>query len=525
MDLFTEQKRKTLRPYQEEAVEKIMDAFGESEKPLLIMATGTGKTIVFSEVHRRFLSLKKRSLVIAHRGELLSQAQDKIFMQTGYTGNIEKAQEVASKDDLLVIASIQTMQGKRLEGWPAKHFSLVTVDEAHHVPADSYQALIKRLDADNLLGVTATPDRADEKAMGNTFTKIAYEYPLHRAIKEGNLVPIIGRRVVDFDINLSGLKVVAGDYSEADLARIVETFLSPMAHSIKEQTEDRKTLVFMPNVESSRLMCEALSTLGLKAGFISGQSKDRANTLYQFSVGNLTHLISCNVLLEGYDEPSVEAIVMARPTASRTLYAQAVGRGTRIHPGKENLLLVEFTYNSSKLKLVSAFELFSTMGFGERVRDHAEKTAKEKTSDYDFLSELEKANMEMFNIKNLITNLPIRQYGFISFDPIVMGDLLGIDLTKEFEITYQGRKLEGPMTQKQRDLLVRYNIANLDTLDKAQASALIGSLTAHDFIPMIGPASSAQMQYLRSLGYPIRVPEGGMTKAQAAMMISFCKQG
>lgn len=509
--------KKNLRPYQEVAVERSMALLAEGKKSLLIMATGTGKTIVFSEIIRRMKD--RRSLVIAHREELIDQAIDKISKQTGYRPGKEKAHEAADLQDRVVVGSVQSMQNSRLARWPRAHFGLVVIDEAHHTTAKSYRNLIGHFEASNLLGVTATPDRADSKQLGEIYTDIAFQYPLHQAIKDGYLCRIVGRRVRDFNINLSDLKIVAGDFQEGDLAKVLGEYIAPLAHSIKEETHDRKTLVFMPNVDSSRLMSDTLVALGLKSAWISGgtDTNERRDILYRFSRGMITHVVSCNVLLEGFDEPSVDAIVMLRPTGSRAIYAQAVGRGTRLHPGKDHLRLVEFTFNSDRLKLVTAYELFSSQGLGERVQAHARKKGEGQVEE-DFMANMEEAHDSIYKLDSIIERLPVKSYGFIEFDPMAFSDLLGVDLSGEFDIHYKGRKLEGPITEKQRDLLARYNISGLDNLDKAQASAMISAIFDKGFQPIVGMATDKQLSYLRRLGLPIR--DDAVTKAQASALIT-----
>lgn len=519
MDFFHE--KKTLRPYQEEATEAVEAAIEAGEKPLLVMATGTGKTVVFAEVVRRGLLRRWRSLVLAHREELIDQAIDKIGRQSGYAPAKEMAQYHAGHNDFVVCGSVQTMQGNRLAGWKRDHFNLITVDEAHHAASPSYRKLIDHFSSASLLGVTATPDRADEKQLGEIFTKVAYEYPLHKAINDGNLVRIIGHRVQDFSIDLSRLKIVAGDFAEGELGELLEQYIAPLAAAVEQKTAGLSTLIFMPSVASSELMAKALGDLGLSSGYISGamDKSERKQTLYKFSQRQITHLVSCNVLLEGFDEPRTQAIVALRPTGSRALYAQMIGRGTRLYPGKDHVDLIEFTFNSDRLKLVTAYELFSTAGFGERVQARA--AAKSKGDGEDFLAILEKTHDEFYRVDKIIERLPIKKFGFVEFDPLALGDLLNVDVTQEFEITYNGRKLEGPATEKQREILHRYNIANVDSLSKAQASVLLDAIFERGFTPMTGLASDSQKNYLRRLGMPIR--DENITKAQASMLIQVMK--
>jgi superfamily II DNA or RNA helicase len=501
MELFADGAGMDLRQYQKDAVEATMPALENGDKPLIIMATGTGKTVVFSEIIRRYLECNKKSLVIAHREELLNQAQKKIGAHTGHTASIEMATDYGDKRSMVVVGSVPTLRERRLERFSKHHFDLIVTDEAHHAPAISYRKIFNYFDQASLLGVTATPDRADAKSLGKVFNKIAYEYPLHRAIKDGFLCPILGRRIKDFSIDLSAIKITAGDFSISELEKKIEEYLAPLAKSIKAETEGISTLVYMPDVRSSALMAEALNAIGLKADFISGatEKSDRRQTLYHFSTGNITHLVSCNVLTEGFDEPRVEAIAMCRPTGSRSLYAQIVGRGTRLYPGKKFLKLVEFTFNSERLKLVTAYELFSTLGYGERVQAKAVKIGERQEYE-DFLNNVETAKTQHEDLPRLMEEAlkKTKDYSFATFDPVGVGDMLGIDISGEFDITYNGRKLEGQATDKQRDLLSRYGVVG--EMSKAQASALLERLLALAR-PSTGRASESQKFFLIQNGY------------------------
>jgi len=272
--------------------------------------------------------------------------------------------------------------------------------------------------------------------------------------------------------------------------------------------------VFMPTVESSRLMANTLKSMDIDANYIAGVTDNNNQTLYDFHVGNISHLVSCDMLLEGYDEPTVEAIVMLRPTGSRSVYTQIVGRGTRLSPGKEYLKLIEFTYNSERLKLVTPYELFSSTEYTERVRDQAEKALKD--SDLvDYLYEIESAKEQFYKINNIIERLIVPSHGFLEFDPFAMGDMLDVDITGEFDLKYNGHKVEGNVTAKQVALLQRYGIKQFDNIDRAQASALIGKLFDSGYKPFTGMATPRQVQFLT--GYGIDAQK--MMKAQASMMI------
>jgi superfamily II DNA or RNA helicase len=521
MDLFSSGQAvpKILRYYQTEAVEAILKDHAEGENGLAIMATGTGKTVVAAELIRQWVDKKSPTLMVAHTEELVNQAIAKIRDHAGYAPEKEMAGDWAENGKLVVVGSVPSMQRARLERWPAHYFKQFIVDEAHHSTARTYKNMINHFNQAHLLGLTATPDRADSKQLGNIYSKVSYEYPLHRAIKDGYLVRIVGRRCKDFTIDLSELKIVAGDYQDNDLADVIDRYVAPIAQNIKNETENLKTLCFLPNVESSRLMAEELKKVGLKAGYVSGamDKHERRHTLYQFKQGNIMHLCCCNVLLEGFDEPSIQAIVMARPTGSRTVYSQAVGRGTRLFDRKDELLLVEFTFNSDKLKLVTAYELFSTMGFGEEVQKAAKKKA-DGEEEVDFLSSLEDAHKNVYDPLNVVKRIAVPNWGFVSFDPLELGKLVNIDMSGEFDIHYNGRKLEGGITDKQKELLTRYGVEIKNTMSKAQASALISAFMQRNIAPSYGFASDAQIKLLGRLGYNVE-PGTNIKKAQASFLI------
>jgi len=508
-----------LRPYQKTAVEKILDAVNREAKSLVIMATGLGKTVIVAEVIKLLKEKSMKSLFMAHREELINQAIDKIYKQVGWYPEKEKALYRSTGNSFCTVASVQTLRNDRLLSWPPDSFHFITVDEAHHAAALSYKKVLGYFQEYSLLGITATPDRADQKQLGEIFEEIAYKYTLPQAIKDKWLCPIIGKRVKDFEIDLSELKIVAGDYQDKELGIIIEKYIAPIAVNIAEHTRNRKTLIFCPSVESSRLMAETLCGLDIKADFVSGRhdAKSRHNILSQFSRGIISHLCSCDILLEGFDEPTVSSICMLRPTSSRSLYAQAVGRGTRLSEGKDNLLLLEFTFNSDRLKLVEPYELFSDIGFEEQTRRRAR--SNESGAFIDYLSNLEEAHKRRHDISDILSRISFKKYNVEMFDPIAIADLAGVDLSGEFDIRYKGHKLEGKVTDKQIDILRRYGIYDYTNIDKAQASKLISQFYNNNWSPMIGPATPKQMIFLRQHGYNF----SNIPKALASVLISNIK--
>ena len=508
-----------LRSYQREATKGIVESLSRGKNPLLIMATGTGKTIIFGSIAKMCFQYGMRALILAHTEELINQAIAKIYAITGHLPEKEQAENRASHNANIVVGSVQTLQRERLKAWERNHFQLIIVDEAHHAVTPSYMNILEHFTKYSILGVTATPDRADEKELGVIFNDIAYEYPLHKAIKDGYLVPIVGKRVTDLDIDLSKLRVSGRDYTDSQLGELLLRYIIPLANSIKKETSGKKTMIFMPDVKSSAVMAEQLQRIGVDADYLSGDRKrERGEILYRFKTGRISHLVSCNILLEGFDEPSVESIVVLRPTTSRALYSQLVGRGTRLHPGKENLLLVEFTYNSSRLKLVQPYELFASRDFPSDLRSSVSDNPGEKT---DLLAALEAAKNEWIKPENLTKRLITKEYGFQQFDPFAMAELFESDISGEFDIEYQGRKLSGTITPKQIQLLNRYGV-KWDNLDKAQASRILDLYMRNGYIPMEGKATRNQKYFLTTQGYKY---DSHLQKAQASVLIDMIKLG
>jgi len=464
-----------LYDFQKQSVKRIFEVLKEHRSALLVLPTGTGKTRTFSEVTKYFVQQGKRVLVIAHREELIFQAVEQLTTYTDVTPAIEKAEMQATQDDLIVVASVQTLQKNRLRAFPENHFALIIIDEAHHALAKTYRNVIDHFSSAKLLGVTATPERRDKKELGEIFEEIAFQYPLLEAIENEFLVPIVGIRC-DETIDLSGIRKIAGDLSEHDLEKIIIDAIGPIADGIAREADDSKTLAFTPSVLTASILADTLQALGLSADYLSGQhsSDHRRKTLERFKDGKIQVLCNCALLTEGFDLPSIQAIAMARPTLSRTLYAQCIGRGTRKFPGKKELKLIEFTYNSGKHALVSAYELFSSKEMHEKIREMAEGKATGKRDD--FAKQLQLAHHEYHNeIESIVERIRIPQGHYSAFDPFVVGDLYDVDLRGEFTLGWRNGAEDDPITDRQIDVLRRQDIATAG-LTKGQACMLIGAL-------------------------------------------------
>lgn len=345
-----------LRPYQRDACEAILKSWESFNRVLLVLPTGGGKTICFSNICLSRFGIG-RTLILAHREELIEQAKDKIYKATGLKSEIEKAEQVASLNASIVVASIQTLVSRK-ERWPSNHFSTIIIDESHHCISDSYQAVLNYFKGAKILGVTATADRGDLRNLGEYFEDIAYEVGLPQMIKEGYLSPITAR-TVPINIDISQVKRIAGDYNAAQLGEAIEPMLNEVAKAIVEFAPERKILAFLPLVQTSQKFVECCLDYGISAEHIDGQSKDRKEILERFNQKKFGLLSNSMLLTEGYDQPDIDCIVVLRPTQSRPLYSQMVGRGTRIFPGKNNLLILDFLWHTSRHSLVKAAHLLS----------------------------------------------------------------------------------------------------------------------------------------------------------------------
>jgi len=339
-----------LRPYQIEAQTAIEQEWACGKlRTLLVLVTGGGKTIIFSKIIENCVRRGERVLVLAHRGELLDQAADKLHLSTGLGCAVEKAEESCIGSWFrVVVGSVQSlMREKRLLQFPKDYFDTIVVDEAHHTLADSYQRVLTHFDEAKVLGVTATPDRGDMRNLGSYFESLAYEYTLPRAIREGYLSPI-KILTVPLRMDLSGVGVQAGDFKVGDLDTALDPYLYQIADEMVKNCTDRKTVVFLPLIKTSQKMCRILNEKGLYTAEVNGNSDDRADVLRDFDEGKYQVLCNSMLLTEGWDCPSVDCIVVLRPTKIRSLYCQMVGRGTRLCPGKDHLLLLDFLWHMER---------------------------------------------------------------------------------------------------------------------------------------------------------------------------------
>lgn len=342
-----------LRPYQEESKRAVFNEWEQGIlKTLLVLPTGTGKTIVFAAITNDCVQKGERVLILAHRGELLEQAADKIKKSTGLECAVEKAEESCLNSWYrITVGSVQSlMREKRLNQFDKHHFDTIIIDEAHHCISDSYQRILDYFSDAKVLGVTATPDRGDMKNLGQVFDSLAYEYTLPKAIKEGYLSPIKAL-TIPLKLDLSSVSTQAGDFKASEIGTALDPYLEQIAVEMTKYCTDRKTVVFLPLIKTSQKFRDLLNKHGFRAAEVNGSSDDRTEVLKDFENNKYNVLCNSMLLTEGWDCPDVDCIVVLRPTKVRSLYCQMVGRGTRLFKGKTHLLLLDFLWHTERHEL------------------------------------------------------------------------------------------------------------------------------------------------------------------------------
>lgn len=393
-----------LRPYQQQAKDAIFSEWENGiKKTLLVLPTGCGKTIVFAKVAEECVKGGSRVLILAHRGELLDQAADKIGKSTGLGCATEKAEQTCLGSWFrIVVGSVQSMmREKRLNQFPNDYFNTIIIDEAHHCISDSYQKVLRHFPDAEVLGVTATPDRGDMQNLGTVFESLAYEYTLPKAIKEGYLSPIKAV-TIPLKIDMSAVGVQAGDFKSGDIATALDPYLESIAEEMEKYCSNKKTVVFLPLVKTSQKFRDILNNHEFKAAEVNGDSKDRAEILEAFDKDQYNVLCNSMLLTEGWDCPSVDCIVVLRPTKVRSLYCQMVGRGTRLSPetNKDHLLLLDFLWHTERHELCHPASLIcESAEVAQKMTENMEKDAgcvidieeAEKTASEDVVAQREEA--------------------------------------------------------------------------------------------------------------------------------------
>lgn len=373
-----------LRKYQVQAKNAVLEEWDKGvKKTLLVLPTGTGKTVVFSSIVEEKVKQNHRVLILAHRAELLTQAADKLKTLTGFDTVLEK-RDSHSANSLcpITLGSIQTLQKKqRLTEFPKDYFQDIIVDEAHHSLAKSYQNIFDYFSDANILGVTATPSRGDKKILTEWFDSIAYEYSMRQAIVEKYLVPIKAQ-LIPLTLDISTVNINNGDYAVNEVGSALEPYLTSIAEQMKKYCKGRKTIVFLPLISTSQLFCNILNDMGIRAAEVNSNTTNREEILQDFENGEYGVLCNAMLLTEGWDCPSVDCVIILRPTKIDSLYRQMVGRGMRLSPGKKDLLLLDFLWMTSRHDLCKPASLIAKNG---KIAEKIEKKLKKNGDALDLM--------------------------------------------------------------------------------------------------------------------------------------------
>jgi superfamily II DNA or RNA helicase len=459
----------SLRPYQVAAIAAVQREFARGiRRTLVVLPTGCGKTVVFADLARHEVACQRRVLVLAHRGELLEQAQAKLTA-VGTWAELEQAGRRAGAADV-VVASVQTLRGRRLTALAPDTFGLIVVDEAHHATSPSYRAVLDHFTGALVLGVTATADRADGAALGTVFETCAYSYEMRAAIRDGWLAPILARRVMLDGVDLSNVRTMGGDLNQADLAAVMAD--AEAVHGVVGPLRDlagaRKTIVFGVDVKHARAIADALNQhepgCALALDGTAGED-DRRRALAGFRVGRFRFLVNCALFTEGFDEPSVTCVAIARPTKSRALYTQMAGRGTRLAPGKTDCLLLDFVGNAGRHRLVGPVDVLGGRQIDDETRLEVERLIELGQLTIDAV--IDQADAEVARRRAAASVSAVARYRAQEVDPFLGDFLVGIE-------PVAARSIDERATQAQLDDLEAIGMRKLPAdLSRIEAMNLL----------------------------------------------------
>ena len=518
-----------LRNYQTAAISAIKHEWEveKRKKTLLVLPTGCGKTIVFTTIAKDEKE-HGRVLILAHRGELLEQAADKLQKAWGLSSALEKAEStcLSYPEEMIVVGSVQTLQSeKRLQRFPKDFFRTIIIDEAHHALSQGYQNVLNYFDSANVLGVTATPDRGDMKSLGQVFESLAYEYTLPQAVREGFLVPL--RAVtIPLNLDLSNVSMQSGDFKASEVGDALDPYLEQIAVEMKEYCKDRKTVVFLPLVSTSQKFCSILNERGFRACEVNGNSKDRQEVIDAFAAGEFDVMCNSMLLTEGWDCPSVDCVIVLRPTKVRGLYSQMIGRGTRLSPetGKKDCLILDFLWHTERHELCRPADIVcKDKEIADRITKKLEEQAKdaEALGDWYTQESMDLLEEEQVEIKNAaadreaslakqLAEMRMRKKKFV--DPLQFEMSIGAEDLTDYVPTF-GWESKAP-SQKQLDAIEKFGIDS-STIDSAgKASKYLDRLMkrAKD-----GLSTAKQIRFLEGRGFK---NVGQWTKDEASKMTS-----
>ena len=517
-----------LRYYQREAFDAVQEGLEEHRAVLVVKATGLGKTQLFSALakHR-----EGRVLVLAHRSELVSQAAARLEQMSGELIGVEQ-NVFKSWRERIVVASVQSLNPKRIkrlqQGVP---FSTIIVDEAHHYVAKSYRRPLDAWPSAKVIGVTATPDRSDKKALGRIFDSVVYEKHVDDGIKEGWLVPLKGAQVFLESIDLRHVKSSAGDLNRSQLDEEMCKAVEGIVKTTLERYPDRKGPAFFPGKQSAKLAAERFNALKPGCARVvtdDTPSDERTSIMRDVKEGRVQFLCNVMVATEGFDWPAADIVILGRPTKSRTVHTQMVGRGTRVLPGvlehdgkdeaaerrraiaassKQDCIVLDFVGNSGKHKLVSLVDIFAG-SFTDAERKKAKELEKESPEEEpdkllararNELSAIAKATRSKVESK-------VKEFSMLDF--------VGFDA--ETSSAYNATFGFTPPTEKQKKYLEGQGIDTKD-MSKKDATKAVTKLMVRS---RKGLATPKQLKALGKFGWQNQ----NISFATASAMLNYCSQ-
>jgi superfamily II DNA or RNA helicase len=494
-----------LRYYQQEAVDAVFRELQTRKSTLLVLPTGTGKTVCFSEIAKLWPG---NVLVLAHRTELVSQAREKLEEMTGEWVDVEQA-GFRAMTARLVVASVQTLtRESRLKRFDPSHFSLIIADEAHHYISKTYRKVIEYFTSAKLLGVTATPVRGDGKAMGRIFESVAYQLDIVDAIEAGYLVPIHGHREHLDEIDISDVSSKNGELAAGDLDDAIVKATGAMVSKTVDLYPLARGIFFFPGVKSAQLAANILNEMSPgSAVCVDGETPAaiREKFVGDFKSGKVQFFCNCAIATEGFDVPDIDLVVMGRPTLSLSLYMQMGGRGTRVLPGtvdamggadlafarqlaiassrKPQLTILDFVGNSGKHSLVSVEDVL-----GGKYTDDERALAKKKKNP-DPMRSLEEARAELRAAQQAAIAVKVKSRTEM-FDPF--------RLRQESGSKFDGKDVRKPSPQMMEALKrIGLDHSELKLITHIQAVKVMRSVAQRR---KLGLASYKQLKKLHEFG-------------------------
>jgi ATP-dependent helicase IRC3 len=554
---------------------------------VLVLPTGGGKTVVFSRLPdtlRDFLQAfpegQRKTYILAHRDELIEQAAAKLeAANPDLAIGIEAGDRRSRPLDDIVVASVQTLKGRRLEQIDPVSVRVVVVDEAHHAAAGSYQTILRYFgllpppdllprDTDSnhaparaavqawwqqnnpnrlLLGVTATPERSDAIGLEWTFRQVVYEKTLRWMIEQGFLAPPRGF-LVETDLVLDAVKTTAGDFNQRQLADTVNTAERNRlaVEGWLDRARGRPTIAFCVDIKHAEDMAQMFRDFGVRADVVHGNlpKDERAARIAALGTGMLDVVTNCNVLTEGTDIPQVSCLVMAKPTKSRTLYTQMIGRGLRRLDGKADCIVLDVVDVARRHSIATAGDLFGLpfkidaqgrdlVAVAKRLEDVKQQYPTLDLTGVANLDEIRK-RIQSIDLWAVRESAIVNEYAKLLWIEEAGGERFTVALPERADenkalVTRERVGIRrGMLGNWLIDVITRdgdTNIATADTVEEAFTKAErwiefnrpeAFSTRAKDAPWRARPATAKQLAFLTRLGAPVR-PD--MTRGEASLLM------